>query len=47
MQQCINSRLECHEVLSDDCIPLCVTCDTEETGKSEEYPKSNEQNLVT
>ncbi|GBN38042.1 hypothetical protein AVEN_231699-1 [Araneus ventricosus] len=41
-----NSTSECCEVLSDDDIVSRVTCGSEETRNFEEYPESDEENLV-
>ncbi|GBM27593.1 hypothetical protein AVEN_35256-1 [Araneus ventricosus] len=49
VEQWINeiSTLECFEVLSDDDIVSRVTCDSEKTRNFEEYPVSDEENLIT
>ncbi|GBM22181.1 hypothetical protein AVEN_190833-1 [Araneus ventricosus] len=49
VEQWINedSTLECCGVLSDGDIVSRVTCGSEETRNFEEYPESDEENLVT
>ncbi|GBO37478.1 hypothetical protein AVEN_198792-1 [Araneus ventricosus] len=49
VEQWINEdlTLECCEVLNDDDIVSNVTCGSEETRNFEEFPESDEGNLVT